>query len=122
MLLSIAGCDPVVPEDDPDEDPVDEVAAVFAGAAAAADVGCSPRRIRAALSLGCAFPNPHPPSTSWATIAPAHLPVLKPQQPEAQSASLLQGPVINCVPVPTLPLFELPVEAVEPVLPVFAVL
>jgi hypothetical protein len=35
---------------------------------------------------------------SWATIAPAHLPDLKPQQPDAQSASDVQGPVMNCVP------------------------
>jgi hypothetical protein len=33
-------------------------------------------------------------------MAPAHLPDLKPQQPEAQSASLVQGPVINCFPAP----------------------
>jgi hypothetical protein len=45
-----------------------------------------------------------PPSRSCATIAPAHLPELKPQQPLAQSASLVHAPVMNWVPVPTLPL------------------
>lgn len=43
-------------------------------------------------------PNPQPPSRSRAMTGPAHLPVLKPQQPDAQSASLVQGPVMNCVP------------------------
>ena len=57
-----------------------------------------PSRARAALLLGCALPNPQPPSRSWATIGPAHLPELKPQQAEAQTASLVQGPVMNCVP------------------------
>jgi hypothetical protein len=57
-----------------------------------------PSSARAALLLGCALPNPQPPSISWAMIGPAHLPVLKPQQPSAQSASLVQGPVMNCVP------------------------
>ena len=57
-----------------------------------------PRSLRAALSFGCASPNPHPPSRSCAMIAPAHFPLLNPQQPDAQSASLLQGPVMNCVP------------------------
>jgi len=52
----------------------------------------------AALSLGLLFPNPHPPSRCRAMIAPAHLPVLKPQQPEAQSESALHGPVMNWVP------------------------
>jgi len=52
---------------------------------------------RAALSLGVA-PKPQPPSRCRAMIAPAHLPVLKPQQPEAQSESDLQGPVMNWVP------------------------
>src|SRR2546429_3166 len=52
------------------------------------------------FTTGCALPNPQPPSRSWATMAPAHLPVWKPQQPEAQSASLVQGPVINCFPAP----------------------
>ncbi|PIL32762.1 hypothetical protein GSI_04877 [Ganoderma sinense ZZ0214-1] len=60
--------------------------------------GASPRSLRAALSLGCASPNPHPPSRSCAIIAPAHFPLLKPQHPEAQSASLLHGPVMNWVP------------------------
>jgi hypothetical protein len=40
---------------------------------------------------------------------PAHLPLLKPQQPEAQSASLLQGPVMNWAPLPE-PVLELPDE------------
>jgi hypothetical protein len=52
----------------------------------------------AALSLGSALPKPQPPSISWAITGPAHLPVLKPQQPSAQSASLVHGPVMNCVP------------------------
>jgi hypothetical protein len=65
---------------------------------ATAAVVALPSSERAALSLGCALPNPQPPSTSWAKTGPAHLPVLKPQQPEAQSASLVQGPVMNCVP------------------------
>jgi len=51
----------------------------------------------AALSFGFA-PKPQPPSRCKAMIAPAHLPVLKPQQPEAQSESALQGPVMNWVP------------------------
>ena len=67
-------------------------------AAAEEEAGASPRSLRAALSLGWASPNPHPPSRSCATIAPAHLPVLKPQQPDAQSASLVQGPVMNWLP------------------------
>jgi hypothetical protein len=41
-------------------------------------VGCPPRRSCAALSLGWASPKPQPPSRSWATMAPAHLPELKP--------------------------------------------
>ena len=52
-------------------------------------------RATAAVSLGSASPKPQPPSRSWATIGPAHFPVLNPQQPSAQSASLVQGPVIN---------------------------
>jgi hypothetical protein len=74
---------------------------VVAEVVAAVVDGVSPRRARAASSLGCESPNPQPPSRSWATIGPAHLPVLKPQQPEAQSASLVHGPVMNCVPRPT---------------------
>lgn len=35
---------------------------------------------------------------SWATTGPAHLPDLKPQQPDAQSASEVQAPVMNWVP------------------------
>ena len=46
----------------------------------------------------CSPLNPQPPSRSRAMTGPAHLPVLKPQQPDAQSASLVQGPVMNCVP------------------------
>ena len=49
--------------------------------------------------LGEAWPKPQPPSRSWAGMMAAHLPVLKPQQVEAQSASLVQGPVMNCVPL-----------------------
>jgi hypothetical protein len=51
----------------------------------------------AALSLGVP-PKPQPPSRWSAMMAPAHFPVLKPQQPEAQAESLVQGPVMNCVP------------------------
>ena len=50
------------------------------------------------MSLGCASPWPQPPSRSWAMTGPAHLPELKPQQLDAQSESLEQGPVMNCVP------------------------
>lgn len=57
-----------------------------------------PRKARAARSLGCASPNPQPPSLVWATTGPAHFPVLKPQHPRAQSASEAQGPVMNWVP------------------------
>lgn len=49
----------------------------------------------AAVSLGSASPKPHPPSRSCATTGPAHSPVLNPQQLSAQSASDLQGPVMN---------------------------
>lgn len=52
----------------------------------------------AALSLGSASPKPQPPSRSWAMMGPAHFPLLKPQHPSAQSASLVQLPVMNCVP------------------------
>ena len=55
-------------------------------------------RATAASSLGEESPNPQPPSRSWAITAPAHLPELKPQHPEAQSASLAQAPVMNWVP------------------------
>src|SRR2546423_784139 len=78
-----------------------EVDLVDAWAATAVEVDMAvgwPSSERAAVSLGCASPNPQPPSRSWAMTGPAHLPELKPQQPEAQSASLVQGPVMNCVP------------------------
>lgn len=52
----------------------------------------------AALSFGCAFPNPHPPSLSCATTGPAHFPELNPQHADAQSASAVHAPVMNCVP------------------------
>ena len=55
-------------------------------------------RATAASSFGEESPNPQPPSRSWAMTAPAHLPELKPQHPEAQSASLVQAPVMNWVP------------------------
>jgi hypothetical protein len=55
-------------------------------------------RARPALSLGVPEPKPQPPSRWRAMMAPAHLPVVKPQQPEAQAASLVQAPVMNCVP------------------------
>jgi hypothetical protein len=57
-----------------------------------------PSRALAALSLGCASPKPQPPSRSWATTAPAHFPLRKPQHPAAQSASEVQAPVMNWVP------------------------
>ena len=45
-----------------------------------------------------------PPSLVCAIIAPAHFPVLNPQHPEAQSASLKHWPVMNCeaLALPTL--------------------
>ena len=49
-------------------------------------------------ALGVALPKPHPPSLSWAGMTAAHLPLLKPQQLDAQSASEVQAPVMNCVP------------------------
>lgn len=52
----------------------------------------------AALSFGCASPNPHPPSLSCATTGPAQVPLLNPQQADAQSASDVHAPVMNCVP------------------------
>ena len=50
------------------------------------------------MSLGWASPWPQPPSRVWAMTGPAHRPLLKPQQPDAQSASLEQLPVMNWVP------------------------
>lgn len=52
----------------------------------------------AAVLFGTPSPNPQPPSRSCAMTGPAHLPDLKPQQPDAQSESWAQGPVMNCVP------------------------
>lgn len=75
-----------------------EAVAVEPATAAEEVAGASPRSLRAALSLGWGSPKPQPPSRSCATMAPAHLPDLKPQQPEAQSTSPEQGPVMNCVP------------------------
>jgi hypothetical protein len=49
----------------------------------------------AAVSSGSMSPKPHPPSRSCAMTGPAHFPVLKPQQLSAQSASDVQGPVMN---------------------------
>lgn len=72
----------------------------------------------AAVSFGTASPNPHPPSLSCATIAPAHFPLLNPQHPDAQSASLPQTPVINCVPGA----FPLPLVLVLPLAALAAVL
>jgi hypothetical protein len=77
-----------------------EVAETVGTAAEVAEVAATPRKACAALSLGEASPKPHPPSRSSAMMAPPHLPVLKPQQPEAQSASDVQTPVMNWVPVP----------------------
>jgi hypothetical protein len=45
------------PEDDDEEE--EEPVLAGAGAALAAEVGCSPRRACAALSLGWALPKPH---------------------------------------------------------------
>jgi len=59
-----------------------------------------PESAFAALALGCALPNPHPPSRSCATTGPAHFPLLNPQHAEPQSASDLQAPVMNCFPLP----------------------
>ena len=78
-------------------------------------VGAGPvnPRATAALSLGTLLPCPHPPSRSCATMAPAHLPELNPQQPEAQSASLLHGPVMNWAALP----LPAPLVVVDPPLP-----
>ena len=75
-------------------------AAEVGGAAAAggADAAWPARNFWAAMSLGWASPKPQPPSRSCAMTGPAHLPLLKPQQLDAQSASLWQGPVMNWVP------------------------
>ena len=67
-------------------------------AAAGADAAWPARNFCAAMSLGCASPKPQPPSRSCAMTGPAHLPERKPQQEDAQSASLWQGPVMNWVP------------------------
>lgn len=53
----------------------------------------------AALLLGKGSPKPQPPSRSWAMTGPAHLPEWNPQHPEAQSASDVHEPVMNCVPL-----------------------
>jgi len=55
-------------------------------------------RAFATLQLGEALPKPQPPSRVWAMAGPAHLPVLKAQQPCWQSESVLQGPVTNWLP------------------------
>ena len=91
------------PEDEPDELPLEE------------PVGAAPVKPRAtaASSLGDESPNPQPPSRSCATTAPAHLPLLKPQQPDAQSASLVHTPVMNCVPLPPELELELDDEEAE---------
>jgi hypothetical protein len=54
----------------------------------------------AASSFGVPDPNPQPPSRDNAMMAPAHLPVLNAQQPDAQSASLVHWPVMNWAPLP----------------------
>lgn len=87
--------------------PAATVVEVEAGAAGAATAGVAaavvappatapvnPRAI-AALALGDASPKPQPPSRSCAMTGPAHFPLLKPQHPAAQSASLVQAPVMN---------------------------
>jgi hypothetical protein len=70
-----------------------------------------PRSFFAVVLLGVALPNPHPSSRSWATMAPAQLPDLKPQHPEAQSLSLVQAPVMNCFPAPLPAPFPAPLLA-----------
>ena len=72
-----------------------EVAAAAEATGAAAE---PPVRAFAALALGWASPKPQPPSLCWATTGPAHFPLLKPQQADAQSASEVQAPVMNWVP------------------------
>ena len=51
-----------------------------------------------ALLFGCALPKPQPSPRSLATKGAAHLPDVKPQQPDAQAASEVQAPVMNWVP------------------------
>jgi hypothetical protein len=72
------------------------VAATPAAAPATVNVPC-PRAL-AAFALGVPSPCPQPPSRVRAMIDPAQRPELNPQQPDAQSASDVQGPVMNCVP------------------------
>src|SRR2546421_658713 len=62
------------------------------------------------MSVGCSLPNPQPPSRFWAMMAPAHLPDLKQQQPEAQSASLAPAPEIYSLPAPFPPPFPAPIS------------
>jgi hypothetical protein len=76
---------------------VADVTATAAFTAAAVGAGPVKPRATAALSFGVALPNPQPPSRCCATTAPAQSPVLKPQHPEAQSASLAHAPVMNCL-------------------------
>jgi hypothetical protein len=85
-------------------EPIDAAGEALAtGAAAAAFTpgaasAFGPAIFCAALLFGDASPKPHPPSRSCAMTAPAHLPDLKPQHPDTQSASLLHAPVMNCEP------------------------
>jgi hypothetical protein len=80
-------------------------AADAAGAAAGAGVAAAAiaadwdeKNAKAAMLFGWASPWPQPPSRVWAITGPAQRPELKPQHDEAQSASELQGPVMNWVP------------------------
>jgi len=99
----VMNCAPLpLPEPEPEVEEEEEAEALVS-AVPALDVPLlvePPVKATAALSLGVLSPKPQPPSRSWATTAPAHFPLLKPQQPDAQSASLVHAPVMNCVPVP----------------------
>lgn len=59
---------------------------------------CPARKACSARLFGASSPNPQPPSLVCAITAPAHFPVLNAQQSDSQSASLVQGPVMNWVP------------------------
>lgn len=78
--------------------PVELGTNVSVGMSLATEVEIAPEMTSEVCDSCCSPPNPQPPSRSRAMTGPAHLPVLKPQQPDAQSASLVQGPVMNCVP------------------------
>ena len=73
-------------------------ATVAAPVATAIAADWEEKNASAAILFGVALPWPQPPSRVWAITGPAHKPLLKPQQEDAQSASELHGPVMNCVP------------------------